>query len=242
MNKFTTSNSDHVPSYQLYLRAGLPHQVLVSPKARTTLQLPVDAQDPEWLDLMWVVRGVITGLMPAVELRTNLGNAKLVEFYSITAESLEPVERRIAVVELEEQTVLVTLPEELARAGARPLVLVAEDDADLRQLVTCILQSDGIEVIESVNGISAWEAMQDRMPMLVLTDVDMPQMNGLDLCRRIKSDPRMKHIPVLIWSGNPANEASARQVGAEAFISKPVNPHDLVAIIKRHLNSESAKK
>lgn len=241
MNENITDLPDGVCSFQLFQRAGLPQRVIVSPKARERLHLPASPDAPEWLDLMWVVRGVVTGLMPTVEIKSHLGRARVAEFCSFTAESPEPVERRIAVVELEEQTVLVALPEELVRPGGKPRVLLVEDDADIRQLTALILQSAGMEVTEAADGVTGWQAAQASPPALVLTDVDMPRLDGLQLCSRLKQEPLTKMVPVLVWSGNPGHETNALKVGAAAFISKPINPQNLVALIKQYLNPASTK-
>lgn len=236
MNQKTTDPIEHVSSFQLFLRAGMPHQVMVSARVRESLQLPADPADPEWLELMWVVRGVVTGLMPSVKIRTRTGFARVAEFCSLTAGSADPVDRRIAVQQLDEHTVQVTLPEELSRPTGKRLLLLVEDDADLRQLAQLMITSAGYEVLEAADGLAGWQLVQSHGPSVVVTDVDMPRLNGLQLCRQIKTSPQTKPIPVLVWSGNPDNEAPALQAGAAGFIGKPVDFDHFIKLLKHYLN------
>lgn len=246
-NDKTTSNEDCMTnssrnSYQMILstqltdQVGRTHLVKVSSRVREQFRLPPDPTTPEWLDLMWVVRGVVTGLMPSAKIRTRTGFARVAEFCSLTAGSADPVDRRIAVQQTDERTVQVFLPEELAQPTGKRLVLLVEDDPDLRQLAQMMIASAGYEVLEAADGLAGLQLAQSHCPSVIVTDVDMPRLNGLQLCRQIKTTAQTKSISVLVWSGNSDNEPAALQAGAAGFIGKPVNFDHFIKLLKHHLN------
>jgi DNA-binding response OmpR family regulator len=124
----------------------------------------------------------------------------------------------------------------------KPRVLVADDDAGLRQLIRLILSREGFEVFEAANGEQALALALTIDPAVILLDVMMPDLDGYDVCRRLKSDKRTDHVPVVFVSA--AEDVSRRneqqKLGADACIKKPIGPRDLVARIRSvmvHRNS-----
>ena len=86
-----------------------------------------------------------------------------------------------------------------ARAlGCRGLVLVVDDDEANRTLLRDPLETHGYEIVEAENGERALQKVEQRPPDAILLDVMMPQMDGFEVCRRLKKDPRTAHIPILI--------------------------------------------
>lgn len=116
----------------------------------------------------------------------------------------------------------------------QPRILVADDDAGLRQLLRLILSREGFEVFEAANGEQALALAVSVDPTLILLDVMMPDLDGYDVCRRLKSDRRTDHVPVVFVSA--AEDVSRRndlqKLGAAACIQKPIGPRDLVARIR----------
>jgi two-component system, cell cycle response regulator DivK len=122
---------------------------------------------------------------------------------------------------------------------AQPLVLVVEDYPDAREMYTAYLQFSGFEVVEATNGLEAIEKAETLMPDIVLMDLALPRMDGWEATRRLKSNDRTRHIPVVALTGHAlaGHADGARQAGCDAFVTKPCLPDALVAEIKRLLES-----
>jgi putative two-component system response regulator len=119
------------------------------------------------------------------------------------------------------------LPETTRRAR----VVIADDTDSVRALFRKLLTSDGHEVIATADGAEALDAVQKHKPDLVLLDVGMPHLDGLEVCRRLKSDAATSSIPVLLVTGQAdmSDRIKGIEAGADEFISKPVHPHELRA-------------
>jgi signal transduction histidine kinase len=120
--------------------------------------------------------------------------------------------------------------------GRLPRVLLAEDEADLRGFILGVLKESYLVDVAS-NGAEALELMRQNRPDLVLTDVMMPEVSGLDLCRAIKNDPSLQHIPVILLTARGENEAALEgyEAGADDFVAKPFHTKVLQARIRAHL-------
>ena len=106
-------------------------------------------------------------------------------------------------------------------------VVIADDDADMRMLVEIAVRKAGLELVATaVDGDDAWRAIQDHKPELVVLDVSMPGMSGLDVCRLVRSEPSLAHIPVLLLSAgvSGASREAGTQAGADDFMPKPFSP------------------
>ncbi|WDZ95277.1 response regulator [Herbaspirillum sp. WKF16] len=118
--------------------------------------------------------------------------------------------------------------------AARKTVLVVEDHQDSREMLCEILENSGLSVIAAANGIEAIERMQSRVPNIVLTDMSMPEMDGIELARYIKSHDRYGHIPVALISANlPA--ASVYFPEISAFLLKPCSVDHLLTTVAQLL-------
>jgi CheY-like chemotaxis protein len=126
---------------------------------------------------------------------------------------------------------------------AQPLVLVVEDYQDAREMYAAYLQFSGYGVAEAANGIEAVEKTQELLPDIVLMDLALPRMDGWEATRRLKADPRTRHIPVVALTGHAlaGHAEGAREAGCDAFVTKPCLPDALVAEIKRLLDQQSSK-
>ena len=126
-----------------------------------------------------------------------------------------------------------------ARAREQPLVLVVEDYQDAREMYAAYLQFSGFDVAEAGNGIEAIEKTQELLPDIVLMDLALPRMDGWEATRRLKNDPRTKHIPIVALTGHAlaGHAEGARAAGCDAFVTKPCLPDALVAEIKRLLDA-----
>ncbi len=116
-------------------------------------------------------------------------------------------------------------------------ILIAEDEHDIRDLITFTLRYNGHEVIAATNGEEAFDLTMQERPELVILDVRMPRMTGYDVCRRIKEDESLSDIPVVFLSakGQEAEVQAGMEAGALDYILKPFSPDQLVAKIAGYL-------
>lgn len=125
------------------------------------------------------------------------------------------------------------------RGRERPLVLIVEDQADLRLLYVEHLTTSGFDVIEAANGAEAIDHTSAQQPDVVLMDLSMPVVDGWEATRRLKSDARTAHIPVVAFTAHDgAGELErATLAGCDWFVPKPCPPHALVTEIRRLLQA-----
>jgi CheY-like chemotaxis protein len=110
-------------------------------------------------------------------------------------------------------------------------VLVAEDDPDIRELFTMALEGAGATVVAVTSGGEALEALRHRRFDLVVTDMWMPHVSGLDLCKALRADPATAEVPILMLSayGRMGGPAEAKMAGATEYHTKPIRPSALVS-------------
>jgi CheY-like chemotaxis protein len=106
-------------------------------------------------------------------------------------------------------------------------ILVVDDEPDQRFLLRRILQRARHEVSEANDGAAALQAVQESAPDLIVTDVMMPVMTGVELIRRLREDPATAHIPILAASGDTLLAGAA-----DAVLPKPYDLHDLLAVVE----------
>lgn len=122
-------------------------------------------------------------------------------------------------------------------------ILVVDSDRELRNFIAFELQKD-FQVYLAENGDQALSIAADKLPDLIVSDIKMPGLTGFDLSTRIKKDPAMGHIPVLLLSGEPEDEVQLNgyQMGADAFLLKPFNPNFLKARIHQMIRQRKELK
>jgi DNA-binding response OmpR family regulator len=115
-------------------------------------------------------------------------------------------------------------------------VIVADDDADIRTLVAIAVDRSGLDLIDELaDGTSAWEAIRAFVPDIVVLDVTMPGMTGLELCQLIRADETVRDIRILLLSA-AADEASRQRglaAGADEYLTKPFSPRLLADHLSR---------
>ena len=123
-------------------------------------------------------------------------------------------------------------------------ILIAEDSATQREQLRGLLEEHGYAVAGAANGRAALEAMRRHMPTLVITDVVMPELDGYGLCRAIKSDQDLKHIPVMLVTtlSDPLDVIAGLECGADNFIRKPYDERYLLARIEYLLMNLELRK
>jgi CheY-like chemotaxis protein len=110
-------------------------------------------------------------------------------------------------------------------------ILVADDDVDVRTLVVLKLESSGHEVVSVENGADAVRSCQDLHPDLVVLDLMMPGMSGLEACQAIRADPAVAHTPIILLTARAqATDVDAGMaVGVDDYVTKPFSPRELAS-------------
>lgn len=109
-------------------------------------------------------------------------------------------------------------------------ILIAEDERDILELIIFTLEFGGYQVVPTSNGEEALEMVYKEEPDLILLDVRMPRMSGYEVCKRIKSENNIRHIPVVFLSakGQEAEVSTGYDMGASDYILKPFAPDHLL--------------
>jgi chemosensory pili system protein ChpA (sensor histidine kinase/response regulator) len=126
-------------------------------------------------------------------------------------------------------------PEEAA-AQASPLILVVDDSLTVRRVTQRLLVREGYRVILAKDGIEALERLAEDLPQVVLSDIEMPRMDGFDLVRNIRSDARLRALPVIMITSRIAQKHRdyAAELGVDHYLGKPYSEEDLLALIGRY--------
>ena len=123
-------------------------------------------------------------------------------------------------------------------------ILVAEDDSDVALLITRILKNEGYNFRWAKNGKEALEIISTEQPQLVITDIMMPQMDGLELIKAIRADESTSHIPIIVVSArtDTTDRLNGIDIGAEAYLGKPFIPDELLMMTRRLLEQRDILK
>lgn len=116
-------------------------------------------------------------------------------------------------------------------------ILVVDDEPNNLEVIKILLHKDAYELIYASNGFEALAKLEVHQPDLILLDVMMPDLSGLEVCRRIKSQPALKHIPIIMVTalGSKENLSQCLELGADDFVAKPINGLELRARLKSML-------
>ncbi|MDY6853019.1 MAG: response regulator [Thermodesulfobacteriota bacterium] len=122
-------------------------------------------------------------------------------------------------------------------------IVIADDSGTARMFIRRCLDIVGCaeaEYAEAANGKEVLEILKDRPADMVVTDLNMPEMNGLDLLKRIKASPRLNETPVLVITSaaNPERVQELERWGAMAVLSKPISPATLAPVLAEFLDNE----
>ena len=125
----------------------------------------------------------------------------------------------------------------------RKTVVIVEDDAEMREYLRSVLRSV-YQVTACADGREAWPVITTSLPDAVVTDLIMPEMNGTELCARIRQNPSTNHIPVLVVTGQDGDEEeqAATDSGADRFLSKPVSAQLLLGALSQAISARETVK
>ncbi len=114
-------------------------------------------------------------------------------------------------------------------------VLCADDSAPISQMAGCTLSSSGHEVVEAVDGMDGLDKAKAKSVNLVLTDQNMPRMDGLTLIKSLRALPQYKSVPILMLTteSSEAMKAQGRAAGATGWLVKPFDPQKLIEVVKK---------
>ncbi len=117
-------------------------------------------------------------------------------------------------------------------------ILAVDDSASIRKLVTYVLEGAGFNVVLAEDGVEALDYARDNDVDLVLTDINMPNLDGIGLIEQLRELPSYKYVPLLVLTTESGNDMKMRgkQAGATGWIVKPFDPQQLIAVIKKVLN------
>ncbi|MDH4036465.1 MAG: response regulator [Candidatus Krumholzibacteria bacterium] len=122
-------------------------------------------------------------------------------------------------------------------------IVVIEDEDDILEVIAYNLKREGYEVITSTSGEDGLEKIEKSSPQLVVLDLMLPEIDGLELCRKLKSDPLTRSIPVIMVTakGEESDVVLGLGVGADDYVTKPFSPRELVARVKAVLRRSRAR-
>lgn len=135
------------------------------------------------------------------------------------------------------------LAEEVLQPLRKYTILLAEDNAEIRRFLSDALSAN-YQVYECEDGLAGWETAPELIPDLIISDVMMPNMDGLEFCRRVKTDERTSHIPVILLTARSAyiHQINGLETGADAYIIKPLNIKLLQLTLENLLNAREKLK
>ncbi|HSV52123.1 MAG TPA: Hpt domain-containing protein [Burkholderiaceae bacterium] len=125
-------------------------------------------------------------------------------------------------------------------ANQIPLILVVDDSITVRRVTQRLLQREGYRVSLAADGLQALERLQEEMPAVVLSDIEMPRMDGFDLARNIRGDAQMKHLPIIMITSRIAEKhrEHAIELGVDHYLGKPYSEEELLSLVRRYTSSE----
>jgi chemosensory pili system protein ChpA (sensor histidine kinase/response regulator) len=125
---------------------------------------------------------------------------------------------------------------EASEAARAPLVLVVDDSLTVRRVTQRLLVREGYRVTLAKDGLDALEKLAEELPVVVLSDIEMPRMDGFDLVRNLRADPRLNSLPVIMITSRIAQKhrEHAAELGVDHYLGKPYSEDDLLGLLARY--------
>ena len=123
-----------------------------------------------------------------------------------------------------------------------PLVMVVDDSITVRRVTQRLLQREGYRVVLAADGLQALERLQEERPAVVLSDIEMPRMDGFDLARNIRADARLKDLPIVMITSRIAEKHReyAKELGVDHYLGKPYPEDELMSLVRHYCSVEAA--
>jgi len=114
-------------------------------------------------------------------------------------------------------------------------ILVVDDSSTIRQMVTFTLEEAGYKVLSAVDGVDALKQTSEQPMDLIITDLNMPNMNGIELIWQVRSLAEYKFVPILMLTteSSPEKKQEGKEAGATGWVVKPFTPEKLVAVVQK---------
>ncbi len=128
------------------------------------------------------------------------------------------------------------LPDLMVGAALVPLVMVVDDSITVRRVTQRLLKREGYRVVMAADGLQALERLQDEKPAVVLSDIEMPRMDGFDLARNIRADIALRDLPIIMITSRIAEKHRdhARELGVDHYLGKPYSEEELLRLVKNY--------
>lgn len=129
-----------------------------------------------------------------------------------------------------------------AAAPQIPLIMVVDDSITVRRVTQRLLQREGYRVVLAADGLQAIERLQEERPAVVLSDIEMPRMDGFDLARNIRGDARLKDLPIVMITSRIAEKhrEHAKELGVDHYLGKPYAEDELLSLVRHYCGLEAA--
>ena len=127
-------------------------------------------------------------------------------------------------------------------APQMPLILVVDDSITVRRVTQRLLQREGYRVAMAADGLQALERLQEERPAVVLSDIEMPRMDGFDLARNIRADARLSNLPIIMITSRIAEKhrEHAKELGVDHYLGKPYSEDELMRLVRHYCSAEIA--
>ncbi|MDD2712904.1 MAG: Hpt domain-containing protein, partial [Simplicispira sp.] len=128
-------------------------------------------------------------------------------------------------------------------AGQVPLVLVVDDSITVRRVTQRLLQREGYRVVLAADGLQAIERLQEERPTVVLSDIEMPRMDGFDLAHHIRADAKLNALPIIMITSRIAEKHRhhAMELGVNHYLGKPYSDEELLSLVRHYADLEAEK-
>ena len=117
-----------------------------------------------------------------------------------------------------------------------PLVLVVDDSITVRRVTQRLLKREGYRVAMAADGLQALERLQEEKPAVVLSDIEMPRMDGFDLARNIRADEHLRDLPIIMITSRIAEKhrEHAKELGVDHYLGKPYSEDELLRLVRSY--------
>lgn len=123
-----------------------------------------------------------------------------------------------------------------------PVIMVVDDSLTVRKITGRLLAKEGYQVITAKDGVDALQQLQETLPAVMLVDIEMPRMDGFELTKNVRGDPRTRHIPIIMITSRTAEKHRnyAKELGVNVYLGKPYQEEELLAHIERFVREGAA--
>jgi chemosensory pili system protein ChpA (sensor histidine kinase/response regulator) len=130
-------------------------------------------------------------------------------------------------------------PATVVAATQLPLVLVVDDSITVRRVTQRLLKREGYRVALANDGLQALERLQEEVPAVVLSDIEMPRMDGFDLARNIRADAKLRGLPIIMITSRIAEKhrEHARELGVDHYLGKPYSEDELLGLVRAYCSA-----